>query len=124
MLGEEILYAALTAGSPANEVVALVGTVIYPVIVPEGKPLPAIAYQRVNTEPVNTISGNAWAARVTFDVFCVAAQFPQADSLASSVRRVMAVNKAIEWTNKAHSYDADSGAYAVSLTYEFYEKEE
>ena len=124
MSAEETLHAELTAGSPANPVVALVGEGIWPIVVPQDEGLPAIAYQRVNTEMTNTIgaeSGLTGGDKATFDLFCVAAQFKQAEDLANAVKTLVRNSELVNLINRTHTYDAESGNYAVVLTVDVWE---
>lgn len=116
MSAEQTLYAVLTAGSPANPVVVIVSDRIYPIVVPEGKNVPAIAYQRTQTEYVNTIGSRALASTGSFDVFCVAGEFKEAEDLADAVFDLIDASDVIAITNRSHTFDADSGNYAVVLT--------
>lgn len=122
MSAEETLYAALNAGSPANAVVAIVADRIYPIVVPHDVDVPAIAYQRVNTEMTNSISAELLTAKATFDIFCVAAQFKPAEDLANAVKTLLSsVADEIVVINRTHTFDADSNNYAVVLTVDVWE---
>lgn len=113
MSAESTLYSLLTAGSPANPVVTIVGTVIYPLIVPQGKSLPAIAYQRVSTEYVNVVHfTDAVARRATFDIFCVSNGFLQAESLADAVEGIDGLEK----LDRSSTYDVASETFATIVT--------
>lgn len=121
MSAEQTLHDALTAGSPDNAVVTLVTDRIYPIVVPEGEGLPAVAYQRTNTEYTNTISNTALAARVTFDVFCVAPSFKAAEDLANAVADIVEDADEITKINRTHTFDGESMTYAVIITVDVWE---
>lgn len=97
MSAETELYAALSA---ASGLVALVGTRIYPDILPEEHQFPAVVYTRTGTQPVLTVHGgsvgdftdlqiNAWAKTRTaaaavadqIEAALVAAKFPKTNRI-------------------------------------------
>jgi hypothetical protein len=86
-VGNEI-YTALSANAP---VAALIGTRIYPLLMPESVLLPAIVYQTVATTPQNGFSGNHGLDNVRVQVDCWADSLPAAQALAAAVRPAMAV---------------------------------
>lgn len=86
MTPEQKLYAALTVGSPTSEIEEIVGDRIYPVRVPAGQGIPALAYQKVSTEYDRTIHRQPAIMRLaTFDVFCVAVDHTAAEALGDLV---------------------------------------
>lgn len=116
MSAEQTIYSTFYGESPPTAVEEIVSDRIYPIIVPENKTLPAIAYQRVNTEYVNTIHATALASKGTFDIFCVAAEFDQADDLADAVVSVVNASLVMVVLNRTHSFDETAGNYAVVVT--------
>jgi hypothetical protein len=108
MSAESELFAALSGDSA---ITAIVGSRIYPVVIPLGVDLPAIAYQRTNTEYVNTIGNAALAARVTFDIACGGKDFDSAESLCDLVEAL-----SFEKTNRTQTFDIDTDNFASVLT--------
>lgn len=80
------LYSKLagTAG-----VAALVGTRIYPQVVPQEQDLPALAYQRISGAPRYTHSGDAGLTRARFQITCLAATYAGVKALAAVVRAAL-----------------------------------
>lgn len=118
MSAETELYSVL---SGAAGVTALVGTRIYPDVVPVQKDLPAIAFMRSETEYVNTIHGTAPLAKVvTLEVGCMAAVRLDAEALADAVEAAVAVGGFIV---VGRVPDLESGVDYVStvLTVKFWE---
>lgn len=112
MSAESTLYALLTGGSP-NAVAAIVSDRVYPTIVPPLKDVPAIAFQRVSTEFITTVhSFIPLGELVTFDIFCVAADYDVAESLADAVVALDSMTK----INRSSTYDADSENFAAIVT--------
>jgi hypothetical protein len=109
---DEKLYAALTAGSSAIE--AATDGRIYPVRVPAEKGLPAIAYQRVasvydyviHAPPPVTTQG-------TFDIFCVAADYPSAEALADLIEELNV--DGIRMVDRSSSQGEEEGAPFASI---------
>jgi hypothetical protein len=108
MSAETVLRDALLA---LPGVAAIVGVRIYPIVVQEGDPLPAIAFQRMSTEYTNTIGNTAVADKVTFDVMCIAEAFDDAEALCDAAEAV-----AFEKANRAATYDPDTRTFASVLT--------
>lgn len=87
MSAEQDLYTVLSGNAG---VMALVSTRIYPDIVPEDAALPAIAYQRAQTEFVTTIhGGTSLGQTVVLEVSCVATTRAGALALANAVVAAM-----------------------------------
>lgn len=82
MSAEETLYATLNG---AAAVTAVVGPRIYLGSVPQEKALPAIAYERLDTEFVNLIHGAVGRTKATVEVWSMASTKTQAASLSALV---------------------------------------
>ena len=91
MSPDQILYAALTVGSPASGIEAATGGRIYPVRVPLEKPVPAVAYKRVESQPEFALHSNvvSWQI-VRYEIWCVANDHPTAESLGDLVEQMNA----------------------------------
>lgn len=110
MSAESTLYTLLT-GNPG--VTALVGTRIYPDIVPEGKATPYIGYERVATDPVAVMSGPAPAAIARITLACWADTRTAADAVAAAVVAAM-VNT--DFTHLASGSEVDEATGRLSTT--------
>ncbi len=110
MSAEAELYAALSGFSG---LAALVGARIYPDAVPEGNALPAVVYQRLETELTTTISGAVVAEDVKFSIAAWAETRAAADASADQIALALAAagNPA---TDRSAEYDAEIGAYACT----------
>lgn len=82
------IYKLLSANSA---VAALVGTRIYPVIVPEGATFPAVVYQRIDTaRNANTFDNSAELPVARMQITCWAENFADVVSLQVAVQNVLA----------------------------------
>lgn len=81
---EEALWSYLT--SAPRETAALIGTRLYPLLVPQEQPLPAIAYQRVGTQPKMAHDGPGGWTRAVIQFTCQAASFAGVKTLALALR--------------------------------------
>jgi len=78
---EAVAYSALSGDAP---LIAVVGTKIYPDVVPAERPLPAIAVFRLESRPLNTIHGGApLGADVPVEIWCMAETRLQANEIAA-----------------------------------------
>ena len=83
------IYAALTVGSP-SDIEAIVGDRVYPVRVPSNKPVPAIAYKRIESAEIqHTLDSNvpSWQV-VRYEVWCVANDHATAESLGDLIEQL------------------------------------
>ncbi len=80
------LYEELTRNAG---VAALVGTRIYPRMIPQDAALPAIAYMLISNSPDYTQSGHSglWPSR--YQIICTAATHDGAHALAEAVRQAL-----------------------------------
>lgn len=90
---ESDIYSALTGYAGLS---ALVSTRVYPQVIPDGATLPAVAYQRVGTEPVQTLHGTVPAARARFSFSAWAATYADALSVIAQVRAALLAAAAFE----------------------------
>lgn len=83
---ELLVNAALTEGSPLP---TIAGLRVYPLLRPEGAPVPAVTYQRVGNTPINSLDGSSGLdyVRIQFDSW--AATYAEAKQLAREVRTAM-----------------------------------
>lgn len=111
MSAESALYAAL---SGASGLTALVGTRIYPDVIPEDADLPAVVYQRAGTAPVITISGSVLADDVRFVIMAWGKTRTSADAVADQVGQALAAsgNPVVD---RSTGYDPDVGLHGVTI---------
>jgi hypothetical protein len=113
MSAETELFDALT---DAAAVAALVGTRVYPDLVPQEQALPAIGYARLSTEPIGTIHSCAPVMeRVTLEVACMASTRTGADALAD-VASVALGAAGFRGTDRRAEIDPEHSFSATVLT--------
>ena len=83
---EEALVALLEADAGVS---ALVGNRIYPIVIPDGASLPAIAYQRISGPRAETMDGPSGLAWPRFQITSVAETVSEAIALANAVRHAL-----------------------------------
>jgi hypothetical protein len=85
MTAEAVLYALMTGAGP---VTAIVDTRIYPVTMPEGKPLPALVLEHVSTyrPPVIDAYAGTHMAQTRMQCNCLAVDHTTSRTLADAVR--------------------------------------
>ena len=115
MSAESVAYATLKA---ASAVTALVGSGdaarIYPDVVPQEFALPAVSFQRVATEAVNTIHSTLLATRVTLDVWCMDEQRYAAETLADAAQAALVAAHFV-LTNRRAELDYEAGIWIAAL---------
>jgi len=90
MSAESTIYSVL---SGASGITALVSDRIYPDILPQKKPLPAVVYTRSGTEYLSTLGSPAVASSATIEIWCFALTRPAAEALADAVLTALIVAK-------------------------------
>lgn len=112
MSAETALYAALSGAAPVTAIVALR---IYPNEIPEEQDVPAIAYERVATEPFNTIHGTTVAETADFEITCVAEDRDVADDLADKAKAAL-LAATFMFTSRAQLMDGGQGLWGTVLS--------
>lgn len=113
---ETKIYSALSG----NATVAVkVGSRIYPVVMPQDPTLPAITYQRIASEPVNTLEGYAGLENVHISVMSWATGYLTAKELAEDVH--VALNGATAFkallVSDLDGFDPDVNLYVAAQDY-------
>jgi len=113
---ETVLYAALTA---AAGVTALIGTRVYPDVVPQESALPCAAFARLDTEYTTTIhSGVPIAENTTIEISCMALTRASADDVCNAV--IAAAGAAgFTPTGRRAEFDSDQQLWATVLTVDY-----
>jgi hypothetical protein len=83
MMVESLILSALKGNTAA-------GNNVFALVLPSGTVRPAITYQRISTEPVNSIVGSSGLDRVRMQIDCWAGTFQAAVEIAEAVRTLMA----------------------------------
>ena len=71
------------------DVTALVGTRVYPVMMPQGFEMPCISYQRVSSDRIHTLSGPNGRVDASFQVDFYAESYSVVRDLADKARQVL-----------------------------------
>jgi hypothetical protein len=82
---EQLVYEALTQGSPQTDA----GDRVYAILAPENSQLPRLTYTRVSTTPFNSLGGHAGVDQVTIQIDCWARTNLGCVTLARQVRKAM-----------------------------------
>lgn len=80
------LYALCVADAA---VAAAIGTRMYPLIIPQGEALPAIAYQRISARRIGAQDGPTGLARARIQLRIVGSSYATAKSTATAVRELL-----------------------------------
>lgn len=117
MSAEDQLYAALSVFAPLT---ALVETRVYPDYVPLKILLPAVAFNRADTEYINTLSALAVAAKASIEIVSMASTRSAADAVALACQQgCVAAN--FPPVNRRTDYDADKDIWATVITVDIWE---
>jgi hypothetical protein len=80
---EEAVTAKMLADVPFT---TLAGLRLYPLVIPQDTPLPAVAYQKIDSTKTASHSGGSQLARSRFQFTCIAADYAGAKALGAAVR--------------------------------------
>lgn len=120
MTAEAVMYALMTGAGP---VTSLVGTRIYPSVLPEGQPTPALVLEHVSTyrPPVIDAYAPTHLAQARIQCNCLAPTHTASRALADAVRQAAQFARGVIAGVRVHSvlhagegpatYDADLGVF-------------
>lgn len=93
-----------------------VNTRIFPVVMPQDVALPAVSYQRISADPVNTLSGASGLVNAHIVINSWARTYDEAKALSLEIRTAMngATTFRSVLTNELDGYDQDVSLYVVS----------
>jgi len=114
MSTEQTLYSTLKNDAGVS---ALVGTRIYPLLLPQNPTYPAITYQRISTRPVMTRTGNGLDF-VRMQIDCYADSYSGVKALAAAVEAALSTDYEL---GKTDFYDDTLEIFRVSMDYQFSE---
>lgn len=116
MTAEASLYTALTDHAGLT---ALVSARIYPLVIPPDPTLPAIAYQRIVSTPVETMDqSGSGVDRVVFQVTAWSTTNAEAHSVIAQVDLAMAAASfAVVTLSVRDDYDYETKLFGVSTDY-------
>ena len=100
-------------------VAALVGTRVYPLVLPQKAALPAVSYLRVDGVQDSNLSGNSGLEAVRVQVDCWAQTYAQAKTLDGAVADAMAAGFGSEcvWLSDRDQYEDGAKVFRVILEF-------
>lgn len=121
MSSETDLVTALKAAAGVD---AIIAGRIFPLLRPQGESLPALVYERISTDPVNSLQGSSGLDGVQLRLTSWAPSYKTAQQLATAVRAAMAAAPGFKSVYQAQqdSYDKDVGQYGVVQEYRLWQK--
>ncbi len=126
---EEAIYSRLSTHAGVS---ALVGSRIYPSLMPQNVTLPALTYIKVAGPRVSAMSIDTGVARPRFQVSCWSQTYSQAKALAAQVRAALqrwrgtesgVVIQASFMENEIDLYDNETELHHVALDFEISHEE-
>lgn len=109
----ETVYSTL---SSASGVTAIVGTAIYPLVIPQGAGLPAVTYQRIAGARSNDLAGAGELTHVRIQVDCWATTYSSVRALADAVGAAMHAALFLP-LNDIDDFDDEVPVYRVVLEF-------
>ncbi len=121
----ERVYSVLTADSA---VAALLGTRVYPDVLPQASSMPACATQVVAERTIDTLTGPTELRLATVQVDCYAQAFDDAQAVADAVAAALNAQAAFDFSAQQVSRrdlyeDAHGGLHRVSLEFSCWGKD-
>lgn len=110
---ETKIYTALTGNAT---IAAVVNSRIYPLVIPQNPTLPAITYQRVSGQHINTLDGFANLENAHIAISIYATRYDSAKELAEDVHKTMDEARTFRalLSNDADGYDPETGLFYIS----------
>ncbi len=126
---EEALYTRLSNHGGLS---ALVGTRIYPSVMPQGVTLPALTYRKTGGARVHAMGSDPGVARPRFELSCWSTSYNEAKDVGAQVRAALqrwrgtvsgvTVQDAFI-KGEADSFEPDTGLHRVDLDFEINHQE-
>ena len=117
MSAETSLYAALSGDAGVD---AFVSGRVYPDVAPQDSALPAVVFERIGTEYLNTIHGTAIAQKASLEVWCMAETRAAAESVCTAVETAARTADFITVGRRAE-FDNEQLVWATVLSVDFWE---
>ena len=112
MSPEATLNSLLTG---ATALTALVGTRIYPDVLPAETTYPAVVFAREKTERTVSITGRVFGSAVIFHVAAWGASRTQVDAVADQIEAAIDASSAMVLGDRTASYDPETDLFASVL---------
>ena len=117
---EERLYTRLTTDPTLT---ALVGNRVTPVLLPQDVTYPAITFNRVSTERIQTLSGSTGLARASFQVSAFSPDHTEMLTVASGIREALDGNEGTLIENQIELYDQTARVHYANLDFAIWHTE-
>lgn len=114
MSAETTFYATL---SGAAGVTALVASRIYPDNVAQEVDLPAVAFSRIATEVIGTMSAPVVTTKASIECWCMATSRAQAEAVADAAIAALSLAWVV-MTSRRAEYDSESETWACVMTFD------
>jgi hypothetical protein len=113
---EELIYSNL---STATSVTALVVDRIYPLLMPQDPTLPAVTYQRISDNPINSLSGHGGLDNPRIQIDCWATSYSGVKTLSNAVIKAMDSSTAYKSLRMSDQdlYEDGTEIYRVSMDF-------
>lgn len=102
-----------------SDVADIVSTRIFPLRMPQKKPLPAVVYQQIGLDPVNSLAGDSGLDQVRMQLSCWARTYEQAVDLAQVVRNAITTDANLKALTDLVLDDADDDTLAYRIILRF-----
>jgi Protein of unknown function (DUF3168) len=121
MSAETVLYPTLKSWPAVTSIVGAGDSArIYPDVVPQTVAAPCIAFARVETEYVATLSNPRAAVKALMEVACMSTSRIEADALADAVQDAVAAAPFIP-TGRRAELDSESLVWSTVLSFDYWE---
>lgn len=107
-------------------VTAIIHGRVFPLLIPEGTPLPCVTFQRVSGTPENTLAGHSGLEEVMLQIDCWSATYGGAKALAKQLRAAMAsasFGNHLDQDRDLYDGDPNHIIYRVSCDYRCWHSE-
>lgn len=117
-MSPEATLNALLSG--AAGLVALVGTRIYPDVLPEKTTYPAVIFAREKTERITSISGRSFGAEIVFHIAAWGGTRSQVDAVGDQVEAAVDASSQMVLGDRSASYDPETDLFAAIIEVTLY----
>jgi len=118
MSAEAVIYGYLSGYAPLTDAGA-VGARIYPDVIAQGEPLPAVVYSKPETEDFTTLDGTLALTRNHFVVQAWAMTRAEAESILDLCVAALAAQN-IPIDGRGSTFDEEVGLHAAALEFDYW----
>jgi len=117
---EEDLYSWLNDDPTLT---TLVADRITPVLLPEDTAYPAITFNRISTEHIQTLSGTTGLALASFQVSAFSTDYLEVSTVASGIRNALEDRQGLLTGNQIDLYDKSARVHYANLDFSIWHEE-